>query len=151
MQGEQVFISYGQQSNDSLLQYYGFIEPDIPHDTYVVPDWATAVPDAVSSGSLPAMKAWSHSYLQLIAVAPMPSIGVGRHYNRAGCSQKDACLLMQAVLTKKGFDKQTLQALRAASLSDQQIKEVISPPPSSPLLQALTHWQNFSAAGARGL
>ena len=57
MQGEQVFISYGKQSNDSLLQYYGFVEPDIPHDTYVVPDLAAAVPDAVSSGTLPALKA----------------------------------------------------------------------------------------------
>ncbi|CAL5224402.1 g7084 [Coccomyxa viridis] len=84
--GEQVFISYGPQSNDSLLQYYGFVEPDIPHDTYIVPDLAAAVPDAVSSSSPPSIK---------------------------------------AVLTKKGLDEQTLQALRAANLNDQQIKEVL--------------------------
>jgi hypothetical protein len=29
-----VFISYGKQSNDRLLQYYGFIDPDNPHDIY---------------------------------------------------------------------------------------------------------------------
>ncbi len=42
MQGEQVFISYGKQSNDSLLQYYGFVEPGIPHDTYTIPDLRAA-------------------------------------------------------------------------------------------------------------
>lgn len=32
--GDQVFISYGAQSNDSLLQFYGFVEVDNPADTY---------------------------------------------------------------------------------------------------------------------
>ena len=31
---------------------------------------------------------------------------------------------MQAVLTRQGFDETTQQALRAASLTDQQLKEV---------------------------
>ena len=35
--GEQVFISYGARSNDQLLQYYGFVEPDNPCDVYVMP------------------------------------------------------------------------------------------------------------------
>ncbi len=39
----QVFISYGtEQTSDSLLQYYGFTEPDNPKDTYTLtraPDW----------------------------------------------------------------------------------------------------------------
>ena len=30
--GDQVFISYGSKSNDDLLQYYGFVEKDNPHD-----------------------------------------------------------------------------------------------------------------------
>lgn len=33
-QGEQVFISYGKQSNDRLLQYYGFVDQDNPYDAY---------------------------------------------------------------------------------------------------------------------
>ena len=57
LQGEQVFISYGKQSNDSLLQYYGFVEPGIQHDTYVVPDLAAAAGRAVPSIRLPATKA----------------------------------------------------------------------------------------------
>lgn len=32
--GEQVFISYGRQSNDRLLQYYGFVEDRNPNDRY---------------------------------------------------------------------------------------------------------------------
>ena len=35
-EGEQVFISYGNQSNDRLLQFYGFVEEDNPNDTFVV-------------------------------------------------------------------------------------------------------------------
>lgn len=33
-QGEHVFVSYGKQSNDRLLQYYGFVEPGNPNDVY---------------------------------------------------------------------------------------------------------------------
>lgn len=42
-QGEQVFITYGHQSNDKLLQYYGFVEPKNPADVYVVPDLLEAL------------------------------------------------------------------------------------------------------------
>ena len=40
--GEEIYISYGTRSNDQLLQYYGFVEPNNPHDVYVMPplrDW----------------------------------------------------------------------------------------------------------------
>lgn len=40
--GSEVFISYGTRSNDQLYQYYGFVEPDNPHDVYIMPplrDW----------------------------------------------------------------------------------------------------------------
>ena len=33
-EGEQVFISYGKQSNDRLLQFYGFVEADNPFDSF---------------------------------------------------------------------------------------------------------------------
>jgi hypothetical protein len=32
--GEQVLISYGERSNDQLLQYYGFVERGNPHDVF---------------------------------------------------------------------------------------------------------------------
>jgi hypothetical protein len=51
-QGEQVFISYGPQGNDSLLQFYGFVEPGNPHDTYVVPGLSQAALLAHSPAAL---------------------------------------------------------------------------------------------------
>lgn len=35
--GGEVLISYGERSNDQLLQYYGFVETDNPNDVYIMP------------------------------------------------------------------------------------------------------------------
>lgn len=35
--GKEIFISYGERSNDQLFQYYGFVEPNNPYDIYVMP------------------------------------------------------------------------------------------------------------------
>ena len=32
--GEQVYLNYGRQTNDRLLQYYGFIDENNPYDNY---------------------------------------------------------------------------------------------------------------------
>lgn len=43
--GKELYISYGTRSNDQLLQYYGFVEPNNPHDIYIMPplrDWNIA-------------------------------------------------------------------------------------------------------------
>ena len=55
---------------------------------------------------------------------------------------------MQAVLTKNGFDEQTQQALRAANLNDQQIKEVLNFPPSAPFLKSSDDQADFPAKDA---
>jgi hypothetical protein len=34
--GDQVLISYGERSNDQLLQYYGFVERGNPHDVFTL-------------------------------------------------------------------------------------------------------------------
>ncbi|KAI8104918.1 hypothetical protein M9435_000092 [Picochlorum sp. BPE23] len=34
--GQQIFISYGKKTNEQLMQYYGFILKDNPHDVYTV-------------------------------------------------------------------------------------------------------------------
>ena len=57
-----MFIKYGQHTNDTLLLYYGFVEPGIPHDIYVVSDLAAAAAaagEAAPSVKLPATKAYS--------------------------------------------------------------------------------------------
>lgn len=51
-QGEQVFISYGPQGNDSLLQFYGFVEAGNPDDTYRLPDVAVLARAAAASMGL---------------------------------------------------------------------------------------------------
>lgn len=35
--GKEVYISYGERSNDQLLQYYGFVEANNPNDIYIMP------------------------------------------------------------------------------------------------------------------
>ena len=57
LQGEQVFISYGPQGNDSLLQFYGFVEAGNPHDTYRVPRLAARARAAAASLGLDAAPA----------------------------------------------------------------------------------------------
>lgn len=74
VQGEQVFISYGAQSNDSLLQFYGFVEPGNPNDSYTVPDLREALlmagcaSVAASIESLPHGQKVSRSHLGLCSL-----------------------------------------------------------------------------------
>jgi hypothetical protein len=46
--GEQVFISYGPQSNSSLMQYYGFTEDGNPNDIYVFDATLDGAPSAAT-------------------------------------------------------------------------------------------------------
>jgi len=50
--GEQVCINYGEnRSNDSLLQYYGFVDRDNPHDVYALDLLACLDGESSSEGS----------------------------------------------------------------------------------------------------
>jgi len=48
-QGEQVFISSAPTGNDSLLQFYGFVEAGNPHDAFRVPSLAARARAAAAS------------------------------------------------------------------------------------------------------
>lgn len=52
-QGQQVFISYGEQTNDSLLQFYGFLEAGNPLDIYVLQDFTPRAVTAAAMLSIP--------------------------------------------------------------------------------------------------
>lgn len=82
---QQVFISYGTQNNDSLLQMYGFVEQDNPYDVYVMT-----------------------SLLKWLEQLQPPCQQRLDALNRDGLLQA----LQEVVITRKGFGAETLQALR---------------------------------------
>ncbi|KAK9836316.1 hypothetical protein WJX81_004671 [Elliptochloris bilobata] len=87
--GEQVLISYGPQSNDSLLQFYGFVEAGNPHDAYRVPDLAARARAAAASMGLK------------LQAAPSGASSIGSAPDTAG------------TLTRGGPDEHTLAAITA--------------------------------------
>ena len=50
--GRQVLVSYGAQSNDELLQWYGFVEEGNAHDTYTLTTLAGRVRDAAGPSAV---------------------------------------------------------------------------------------------------
>jgi hypothetical protein len=80
-----VFVSYGRQSNDSLLQYYGFSEPANPADAYV----------------MVALLKW----LEQLSRPPQDRLA---RLNEAGLLGA----LQEVVVTRQGFSPRTLQARR---------------------------------------
>lgn len=54
--GDQVFISYGQQANDSLMQYYGFCLPDNPLDFYVIENLQLQIKQELGLEVLPSVE-----------------------------------------------------------------------------------------------
>lgn len=117
---QEVFISYGSRSNDQLLQYYGFVEPDNPHDVYIMPP----------------LREWDIAALEQACGAPFAPGRLGK-LERAGLLGKpvDMPVLMDdkendglesagnprggVVLTRTlGIDPAVIQALRALVSSD---------------------------------
>jgi len=114
-QGTELFISYGPRSNDQLLQYYGFVESNNPHDVYI----------------MPSLRQWD---IQAIEKACDRTIGVGRleKLERAGLLGKlstgedegDESALNKGggvVISRAGgVDPAVLQALRALVSTDEE-------------------------------
>lgn len=118
--GEEIYISYGSRSNDQLLQYYGFVETDNPHDVYIMPP----------------LREWDIAALEEKCGGPFAPGRLGK-LERAGLlgKSKDAPLdepvedgLESAgnprggvVLTRTvGIDPAVIQALRALVSSDSE-------------------------------
>mmetsp|Transcript_48704 Transcript_48704/g.123010 ORF Transcript_48704/g.123010 Transcript_48704/m.123010 type:complete len:524 (-) Transcript_48704:420-1991(-) len=90
--GEQVYINYGKQSNDSLLQYYGFVEEENPNDTFVVDDMGRFLLEA-AGGEVQAR---------------------GRRWQDANLSEQ----LAQVTLSRKGVPAAALVAARLLVMTD---------------------------------
>jgi hypothetical protein len=111
--GEELYISYGARSNDQLLQYYGFVESDNPHDVYVMPplrDWdITALEQAVG-------RTFAAGRLGKLDRAGL--LG-GR---RMGGDDDDTANAASGVVVTRvaGVDPAVLQALRALVSTDEE-------------------------------
>eukprot|EP00535_Pseudo-nitzschia_heimii_P003568 CAMPEP_0197187602 /NCGR_PEP_ID=MMETSP1423-20130617/16168_1 /TAXON_ID=476441 /ORGANISM="Pseudo-nitzschia heimii, Strain UNC1101" /LENGTH=566 /DNA_ID=CAMNT_0042639229 /DNA_START=74 /DNA_END=1774 /DNA_ORIENTATION=+ len=125
----EIFISYGSRSNDQLLQYYGFVEPDNPHDTYVMPplrEWDIAALEKACGGT-----PFSAGRLQKLDRAGLLGISladldVGRD-DRSTTGEgvisegnpRGGVVLSRAI----GLDPAILSALRVLVSSDQEWKD----------------------------
>jgi hypothetical protein len=126
-QGEEIFISYGTRSNDQLLQYFGFVEPDNPHDVYVMPPlraWDIAALEQVCGGG-----PFAPGRLEKLDRAgllgrdtPAKLDGTDDGDSSVGAGAVSAGnLLGGVVLTQAvGIDQAIIQALRALVSTDEE-------------------------------
>ena len=124
----QIFISYGKQSNDRLLQYYGFTDQKNPYDLYdfgvtfleLILKYADQINEEVSLPSLPSPQ----ERLQQIATAIQ---------NTVLESSKDS-LLQKNTLTLSSGDDKTTRYFKTVSSSTGMITSNTSYNSSSLLL-----------------
>lgn len=124
----QIFISYGKQSNDRLLQYYGFTDQKNPYDLYdfgvtfleLILKYADQINEEVSLPSLPSPQ----DRLQQIATALQ---------NTVLESSKDS-LLQKNTLTLSSGDDKTTRYFKTVSSSTGMITSDTSSNDSSLLL-----------------
>lgn len=122
----EVFISYGSRSNDQLLQYYGFVEADNPHDTYVMPplrEWDIAALEEACGGTpFPAgrLQKLERAGLLGISLADLDDGVDDESTSEEGVisegNPRGGVVLSRAV----GLDPAILAALRALVSSDQE-------------------------------
>jgi hypothetical protein len=129
--GAEVYISYGSRSNDQLLQFYGFVEPDNPHDVYVMPplrEWDIGALEAACGGP------FAPGRLGKLERAGL----LGRSAEAAAAAAKDAKAVDDGDLTSSagnprggvvltraggGIDPAVVQALRALVSTEQEWQE----------------------------
>eukprot|EP00586_Coscinodiscus_wailesii_P004594 CAMPEP_0172485962 /NCGR_PEP_ID=MMETSP1066-20121228/14264_1 /TAXON_ID=671091 /ORGANISM="Coscinodiscus wailesii, Strain CCMP2513" /LENGTH=509 /DNA_ID=CAMNT_0013251567 /DNA_START=113 /DNA_END=1642 /DNA_ORIENTATION=+ len=105
-QGEQVYITYGDRSNDQLLQYYGFIEKDNPNDVYVMPPLRTWDVSALEKASNRIFQSGRLEKLERAGL--LGTLWTNEQANGVVISRKD------------GIDPAIMQALRALVSTDEE-------------------------------
>ena len=106
---DQVYISYGAQSNDSFLQYYGFVEQQNPFDTY---SFTSDVEKAmgVPEGTLLARKSSGFDDSTIDAVAKLFN-GNKQSASTALCELCDAELAAMATTLQQDIELLNTQAV----------------------------------------
>jgi len=119
---DELFISYGSRSNDQLLQYYGFVEPNNPNDVYIMPplrEWdIDALEKACGRTFAPGrlQKLDRAGLLGSSETFPDVSSGKGRSEGDEAANEAGGVVLTRV----GGVDPAVLQALRALVSSDKE-------------------------------
>lgn len=121
--GTEVCISYGARSNDQLLQFYGFVESDNPHDVYVMPplrEWDIAALEQACGG-----QKFAAGRLEKLDRAGLlgssPKQGTTAATTKAEDSYGVANPRGGVVVTRAaGIDPAVMQALRALVSTDEE-------------------------------
>ena len=74
--GEQAYISYGRQTTDSLLQYYGFIEERNESDVYTFVDAAGTLVDTGNADSVRAQEKEVAAALQRVTLTATAQVRI---------------------------------------------------------------------------
>lgn len=117
--GEELFISYGKRSNDQLLQYYGFVEVDNPHDVYVLPplrNWDIGALEKACG------RQFARGRLEKLDRAGLLGNGAASTSREIDVTEDEAANVGGGVVLTRtdGIDPAVLQALRALVSSEEE-------------------------------
>lgn len=123
--GTEICISYGARSNDQLLQFYGFVEPDNPHDVYVMPplrEWDIAALEQACGGQkFAAGRLEKLDRAGLLGSSSSPMEGTTATNTKTEDSYGVANPRGGVVVTRAaGIDPAVMQALRALVSTDEE-------------------------------
>lgn len=112
--GSDVSISYGDRSNDQLLQFYGFVEADNPNDVYIMPplrEWDIEELEKACGRKFSSGRLQKLDRAGLLGSIQTPDTGGEGIANPTG----------GVVITRSGgLDPAVLQALRALVSSEEE-------------------------------
>jgi hypothetical protein len=117
--GDEVYISYGSRSNDQLLQYYGFVESDNPHDVYVMPplrEWDIAALEDACGGPFAQGRLGKLDRAGLLGKAADASLEVKDDDLESSGNPRGGVVLTRTV----GIDPAVIQALRALVSTEEE-------------------------------
>ena len=118
--GDEVYISYGDRSNDQLLEYYGFVEQDNPRDVYIMPplrEWDIAALEEACGGSFAPGRLGKLDRAGLLGKsADSPLVEDQADDGEASGNPRLGVVLTRAA----GIDPAFIQALRALVSTDEE-------------------------------
>ena len=117
--GTELYISYGTRSNDQLLQFYGFVEQDNPHDVYIMPplrEWDISALEAACG------RQFSPGRLEKLERAGLlgNTVAIDAEGSEGAANPSGGVVITRA----GGIDPAVMQALRALVSTDKEWGDV---------------------------